>query len=294
MTDHAQLTQTLNRGRNRWITQVALTFNGKNRVVENLDDSSRALGGQTVRFARQSFDTLEITITGMSDKRTNLFGGGDSVGFAEIGVQDEGSSTPIHAVEFLQMPTDLTSALGGQVADHPLVLVMRRDAIQPVPPRVQPEMALDRQFTLPGARTFALTGNATVSTDASPADIDGAYEIPDAQHGGLTVGSSPILPGCLHCRADQALDGDPLTAWETPLGEVVGQWADITSPKPITFDHMDMRVLSDGAALGTDQAAHRCRRADARDRHADDSRQDRQQRVDARASHVPRRSPPGI
>ncbi len=37
------------------------------------------------------------------------------------------------------MPTDLVDALGGEVADHPIVLVMRRDAVRPVPPRSQPE-----------------------------------------------------------------------------------------------------------------------------------------------------------
>jgi arabinofuranan 3-O-arabinosyltransferase len=245
-TDQVQLTQVQNRGRNRWITQVQLTFDGKDRYVANLDDSSRALFGEAVHFPRRTFSSLEIKVTKDNQGRTNLYGGSDSVGFAEIGVKPDGAAAPIHLTELETMPSDLLDALGPSSAQHPLVLVLRRDAIRPVPPRVQPELAINREFTLPTARTFVLTGNGAVSTDASPKNIDAAYGLLDAQHGGVTVESSPILPGCLHCRADQAIDGDPLTAWETPITDVVGQNATFTSPTPLSFDHMDLRVLADG------------------------------------------------
>jgi arabinofuranan 3-O-arabinosyltransferase len=144
------------------------------------------------------------------------------------------------------MPTDLVDALGPATADHPLVLVMRRYAVRPVPPRTQPELALNRAFVLPVARTFDVQGSAAISTEASPAAIQAAYGIPDAEHGGVTMHASAVLPGCAACGPDAAIDGDPLTAWQTPLVEVKGQFVSYTNAKALTFDHMTLRVVADG------------------------------------------------
>ncbi len=244
-TDHVNLVQPQRGGRNRVITKIEISFDGKNAVTANLDGSSRTTAGQTITFARRTFRRIDITVKETSDHRTNLFGREDSVGFAEIRLRNDGAAHDVHLTEIEQMPTDLVDALGAATAGHPLVLVMSRDAVRPVPPRSQPELSIVRAFTLPTARAFVLTGDATVSTDASAADVDAALGIADAAHGGVTVRSSAALPGCLQCRADAALDGDPLTAWQTPFDDVRSQWAEFTVPKAVSFDHLDLRVIAD-------------------------------------------------
>ncbi len=43
-----------------------------------------------------------------------------------------------------------------------------------------------------------------------------------------------------------AFDGDPATAWSTAFGAPVGQWIDVTTAAPVTFDHLDLEVVADG------------------------------------------------
>jgi len=245
-TDHVVLTQPLNGGRNRWITQVVLTFDDKYPVTVNLDDRSRTYSGQTITFPRHTFHTFQIRITKTNDARTNMFGQSDAVGFSEVRLRDEHATHDVGLVEYEQMPSDLLDAIGADSGGHPVVLVMRREAVRPVPPRTQPDLSIDRIFTLPSLRTFALTGNATVSPDAPDAAIERALGIPGAARGGITASASEFLLGCLACRADAAIDGDPTTAWQTPFVGVRGQWIDYTTPKPLTFDHMDLQLIADG------------------------------------------------
>ena len=55
---------------------------------------------------------------------------------------------------------------------------MSRDALRPVPPRTDPELSIARTFNLPGTRTFALTGSASVNPGASDAAIDASLGLP--------------------------------------------------------------------------------------------------------------------
>jgi hypothetical protein len=242
-TDHVNLLQPTNRGRQRYITNIAMTFDGSHQVNASLGPASRALSGsgQTVPFPRRTFRTFAITVTSVNDKRPNLFGQESAVGFAEIGLRDEHATHDVRVHEVEEMPTDLVDALGADAAAHPLVYVMRRDMVRPVPPRDQPELAIDRGFTVPDAREFALTGNATVSTEASPAQIDAALGLR-----GVTVDASGFMAGCLQCVPSAAIDGVPGTAWQTPFDTVVGQWAQYSMAKPISFDHLDLQVIADG------------------------------------------------
>ena len=73
-------------------------------------------------------------------------------GFAEIRLRDEHADHDVRVDEVEQMPQDLLDALGAAAGSHPLVLVMIRDALRPVPPRTDPELSIARTFTLPGAR----------------------------------------------------------------------------------------------------------------------------------------------
>ena len=135
------LVQPLNGGRNRWITKAQLIFDGHTKMSVALDASSRTAAGQTISFGRRRFSTLEIKITDVSDRRRKLFGGADAVGFAEIRLRDDRADHDVQLDEVEQMPQDLLDALGAQAAAHPLILVMTRDALRPVPPRTDPELS---------------------------------------------------------------------------------------------------------------------------------------------------------
>ena len=241
-TDHVNLVQPLNGGRNRWITRVQLTFDGHARRTVALDATSRTAAGQTISFGPRQFSTLEIKITGVSDRRRKLFGGADAVGFAEIRLRDEHADHDVRVDEVEQMPQDLLDAMGSQAGSHPLILVMNRDALRPVPPRSDPELSIARTFVLPTARDFALTGGASVNPGASDAAIDAALGVP----GAVTAEASESMPGCLKCHAASAADGNPATAWNTPFVGVGGQWVQFETPKPLSFSSMRLQVVADG------------------------------------------------
>jgi hypothetical protein len=58
--------------------------------------------------------------------------------------------------------------------------------------------------------------------------------------------SSTHLAGLIDARAASAVDGDPSTAWQTDFGPQEGSWLDVTSPQPVSFDHIDLTVVADG------------------------------------------------
>ncbi len=244
-TDHVNLVQPLGGSPNRFITNAQVSFDGAKPVDLALDPTSRTAVGQTFAFPTRTFRTFSISITETNDHRTNLFGQDDPVGFAEIRLRDAHASQDVRVDEVVQMPDDLLGALGSASVDHPLVLVMNRDQIRPVPPRTQPELSISRSFDLPSARTFELTGNATVSPDAPDATIEQAL-LPGAAHPGLTISESGFLPGCLTCRVDAAFDDAPTTAWQTPFDQPQGQWAQVQSATPLSIDHLDLSVIADG------------------------------------------------
>jgi hypothetical protein len=241
-TDHVNLVQPVNGGRNRWITEVDLTFDGEDKQTFALDASSRSPEGQTVSFPTRRFSTLQIRVAAASDRRKYLFGSADGVGFAEIRLRDRNADHDVRADEVVQMPRDLLAAVGADSAGHPLVILMTREALRSVPPRTDPERAIVRTFDLPGERTFALTGTASVNPESSDATIDRAIGVRSP----VGAEASESLPGCLRCRASAAADGDPTTAWQTPFVGVTGQWVQFETPRPITFDRMRLQVVADG------------------------------------------------
>ena len=247
-TDHVNLLQPTNGKFNRHITDVELTFDGKSSVHEHLTKASLARSGpgQTVTFGRRTFQTLEIRVTGDNLMHSRLVGQASAVGFAEIGLRDEHATRDLRLDEIEQMPTDLVDALGTDASSHALVYIMQRDDVRDVPPRSQPELSIDRAFVVPDSRTFELTGNATVTPDAKPVTVAHALGLNDANAGGVTEDGSAVMVGCLACSPGAAIDGDPTTAWQTPFIGVGGQYVTYTTPKPISFDHLDLQIFADG------------------------------------------------
>ena len=241
-TDHVTLVQPLSGVNNQWITKVTLTFDGHSPVTVALGPASRTAAGQTIAFPTRTFTTLRITIddTNLVGASPTVIQNASPVGLAEVevgGAQEQ---------EIVDMPEDLLDAAGAGSLFHRLAIVMTRERVAPIPPRSDLEPTLSRDFTLPTARTFTLTGSATVNTLIPDATIDTLVGRPGATGSGVVAYSLGRLPGDLHDTASAALDGNSQTMWSPGFGPQVGEWIQVHVPSPITFDHLDLQVVADG------------------------------------------------
>ncbi len=233
---HVTLVQPLYGGHKRFVSRVTLTFTGAHPVTVTLGTASRHRGGQRIDFPVRTFEKLRVTIDATtSDER-------GQVGFAEVEVPGQ------HVVEVDRMPTDLLSRLGRSSLRDRLVIAMTRTRGSPyTTARTDPDMILARSFTLPTARTFTLSGTATLSPYLSDAEIDRIVGVPGATGAGVVATSSSRLTGALGDTAAAAADGNPATIWQTGFGgrDVGGAWLRYRLPSPITFDHLSLTVVAD-------------------------------------------------
>jgi arabinofuranan 3-O-arabinosyltransferase len=247
-TDHVNLVQPQVGPNQRFLTAVDLSFDGGAPIRVPLDDSSRTPTGQTVTFPSRTFSRLEFTLadTNVGDSAAQPYF--NSVGFAEIRLRDDApGAQDVHADEIVRMPTDLVDAAGSSAADRPLVYQMTRERNIQVPPAYsQDEVALVRRFRVPDARSFGVRGTARLDPAAPDDAVDALLGIPGADAGGITVTSSQHLPADLATRGSSAFDGDPSTAWSTAIGAPQGQWVEVHTSQPVTFDHLDLQVIADG------------------------------------------------
>ncbi|HEX9505251.1 MAG TPA: discoidin domain-containing protein, partial [Acidimicrobiia bacterium] len=245
-TDHVNLVQRLHGVNDRYITKLTLTFDGKEAMTVDLDASSRTAGGQTVSFPKRTFHRIEFTVadTNVGD---NLDGPVNNVGLAEIRLRDNApGAQDVHVDEIVRMPTDLVTAAGRSAINRPLVFEMARSRTVVVPPRTaQDEPALVRQLRVPSARSFWIGATVRLATAAPDDVLDAVLGLPGADAGGLTVTASQHLPG-VRARGSQAFDGDPATAWSTAFGDPTGQWVDVRTPSPVTFDRLNLEIVNDG------------------------------------------------
>jgi hypothetical protein len=240
--DHVDLTQTLSGDLDRSVTKVTLTFDGRHPVDATLGPASRMAGGQQISFGRRTFRTLRITIRATTDDHEPSSAASE-VGFSSVDIPG------VKVTEVTRMPSDLLAAAGAASSANRLTLVMTRQRVAPTPPRSDPEPSMTRSFTLPTARTFSLSGQASLSslipddmidhlvgrsTSAGPVPVVAAY-------------SSGRLPGDFRAGASATLDGDPSTAWEPGFGPVQkGAWLQYVLGRPITLTHLDLSVVADG------------------------------------------------
>jgi hypothetical protein len=242
-TDHLRVLQPINGFRNRSITDVDLRFDGGDTARVTLDDSSLTEPGQIVSFPRHTFSTLEMTIRGDSSGRTSepgrpaRYGDLTSVGFAEVDVDGR------HGDELVRLPTDLLQAAGAGSLEHPLTLVLARqrtDAAEAV--RDDEETSIERTWSQPTARTYALTGDARASARVPDDTIDVAVDESTPQ-----ATSTRRLPGSISARASSAIDGNEQTAWTPAFGAgPVDDTLTYALGSPLTVSHLDLAVLADG------------------------------------------------
>ena len=240
-TGHINLVQVLGSTVNRWITRVTLHFDGTHAVSENLGLASRTAAGQTVHFPQRSFTTLRITIDGTTWAGRSSMLAASGVGFSEVRIPGVSIS------ETIQMPSDLLRTLGASSLSHRLTIVMSRERVSPIPPRTDPELALDRTFWLPTTRSFSLSGTARISALIPDNVIDTLLGGP-ASLGGAVIGSNERLPGDLDARAVFAFDANTKTFWSPGFDgpAQIGAWMQASLTHSVSFDHLDLKLIADG------------------------------------------------
>ncbi|MGP8060370.1 MAG: alpha-(1-_3)-arabinofuranosyltransferase family protein, partial [Acidimicrobiales bacterium] len=240
-TGTVTLVQPVNGDVSRWITRATLTFDGGSPVTVDLGPSSRTSGGQVISFPQRAFHTLRITVDATSDD-TAPPAAAAAVGLAEVEIPGQ------KVVEVVQMPQDLLRLAGPASQANRLTLVMTRQRVSPYPPRSDPETTISRAFTLPSARTFTISGLASISALVPDDEIDRLVGRPGSAGTGIVAFSKGRMPGDLDAGAAAALDGDPATAWQPGWGAAAqqGEWLQYDLPKPITFDHLNLQVVADG------------------------------------------------
>ncbi len=241
--DKLTLVQPQNGNTSRTITKVTLTFDGGRPVTEALSPASLAPTGQTITFAPRSFRTLRVRIDATSNDHESP-SAATSVGFAEVEVPN------LRVLQVIKMPEDLLSAAGTASLANRLTIDMVRQRVSPYsfPYRTDPETTIARAFTLPTARTFSLSGTASISALIPDDEIDTLVgrEVPSSSP--VIAYSKGRLPGDLAATASAAADGNPATAWQDGFGAAYqkGQWLEYDLRHPITFDHLDLQIVADG------------------------------------------------
>ena len=228
--------------KNRWISDVTLTFDGEDPVAVALDGTSRTSPGQVVTFPERTFDTLRITIDRTDPADAPSFRGLADVGFAEVTIPGVG---PID--EVVRPPVDLLDAAGEESIDRGLTYLFTRRGGNGIEPDRSPEEPTMRRFVEgPVERAYTPYGRARLSRWTSDDVVDRLVGVPTRAQGGVTATSSERLPGDLRSRASSAVDGDPLTAYQTPINGVTGQWVEYSYAEPVSIDELVMDVVDDG------------------------------------------------
>lgn len=223
---------------NRWITEVELSFDDGEPLTVALDEVSRGgAPGQTVTFDERTFSRLRVTITETNLPPMNRYVGVSDVGLAEVTIP---GVAPV--IELIRPPTDLLSAAGGDALRHPLTWVFTRRAANPSEVVVSDEEQLiARVVENPSARTYTTYGSVRASTVTGDEFVDDVLGVQGAR-----ATADVRLAGDLRSRATSAIDGDPTTAWQTPINSPTGHTLTVTNPEPFDVDGIDLTVRRDG------------------------------------------------
>ncbi|MBA2625034.1 MAG: DUF3367 domain-containing protein, partial [Acidimicrobiia bacterium] len=242
-TDTIEVVQPITGNRNRFITEVEVRLDGDDIGTFDLDGRSRRARGQRLELGPRTFSTMELVVAGDNVGRRKRYDGQSPVGFAEVRIAD------VRVDEVVRLPSDLMDAAGDGSADHDLTVLLDRARQDPIDPgRTDEEQSMVRAFELPTTRRFTLAGDARISPEVAEPEVDRLLGIPTAEEGGVTARSSSHLEGILSSRASSALDGDEDTVWRTRFGAPYqeGAWIDVRVPRPVTVDHLDLRLVADG------------------------------------------------
>lgn len=227
--DHLVLVPPQGRPGARAVVSARVTLDGDRHFDVRVDEE-QARSGEGVRVDLDGAPFQRLTV----EIRDVLPDDGPA-GFAEIRVPG------LQVRELVVLPTAVLDALGDRAADAPLALVMARHRADPAEPvRSDPEPAMARAFDLPVGVELQLRGTARLSPRAGDGQLATLLgdEDPPA--------SSESLPGALRSAASAAFDGDPTTAWRTPLVGLVGQWLEVPVDAGTAISSLALTVVADG------------------------------------------------
>lgn len=228
--------------KSRWLTRVKLVFDGSDELGVELTDAALFQPGQEVTFPERTFRTLDVVIedTNIGDRAT--YRGVSDVGIAELTIP---GVEPV--VETVRPPVDLLEVAGERSIDRGLRYVFARRAASHDEALGNPEeFSMRRWIDGPVARSFTPFGKARLSSFLSDEQVDRTLGLPAPADGGVLATSSGRMARDLRSRSLSAIDGDPATAYRTPMNAAVGHWVEFTYPDRITIDGLDLEILTDG------------------------------------------------
>lgn len=207
-------------------------------------------GWTTVPLAAPNVRTLRLRVAGV------VLGGG-------LGGFDEVQIPGLRVRETLRTPTLLADETRGMDLSHnPISVVLQRSTAD-FPYRsgkdveagqednsidqVDAERGMQREVTLPVARTFSLSGWASPSPAASDGPFDQIAGIPD----GWRFRSSSRFEGWPIHRASSAFDGNPRTAWVGDYLKEQFAWISVHAPRPFSVSTFQIKPLSSDFAFPT-------------------------------------------
>ena len=226
------------RSNQRSLARISLRFDGGAPEYFDLDRTSRRRLGQVIDFGERTFQELVVQMEDTRGAEGLFLGNLNPVGIAELRIHDRDDEAPIRIVESARLPTDLLAAVGTSDIRHPLAIVLSRDL-------TMDGTAMNRRFEIPSSRSFSVTGTLNLSSFAEDDVIDALFGFPSAEAGGVTATSTGRL-GDPIARASSAIDGDPTTAWITPIAFVKDSRLDLEFDVARTIDHLDVEFMADG------------------------------------------------
>lgn len=234
--DHIDLLQTQG---NRWITKATVLLDGVPVTTVDMTDESFLGNGQRVQLdGARTFSSLTIRIDDANVTNLASWLGFSNVGFKEVTVPG------VSALEWIVTPTAGVDDLAPTASN--VAYLFTRLRANPVEGfRQDTELQMRRIFRVGSTSDFMMAGRARLSTDINGAVIDDTVGRPGLAAGYPIVSGVDYLEGDLAARPSSALDGDVSTAWTTKFDNQVGAMATVTSPSPVTFDHLHMSVVND-------------------------------------------------
>ena len=236
-TDHLSVLASTD---NTEVTALDLRFDDGPPMRVNLDASAHEGDGQVVRFPARTFSKVSFEI---ADEATTPGTPETNAGIAEISIPG------LHFSQSLRLPKALTTRLGAKSQRAPLSIVLTRQRGDTSLIDFQEERNIVRTFTLPTARTFAVSGQLRPARTV--AGTDPAASTPDpgtaCRSDLLTVDGNPVPVTVTANPNARSTPGVPASA--DPTAPFVLQ---ACSPLTLSAGHHELRTTA-GTALNVDQ-----------------------------------------
>lgn len=236
MSSFIEVVQPLTGVTDRFITDASITLvspDGAERSVDVvLDQRSREPSGQRIELpAGPEFTTVRFSIVNDNLGPLATYAGRPGVGLAELRIGDPADGIVDDRVVRLPVTGDAPPV------DVRLTYVMTRERIDPATQnRFPPEPRLRRLFDTP-ERSFDVRAELRLSPEATDAQIGAVLGIDQPAE------ANRRLRGSIAAWAGSAIDGDPATAWLTPIDASRGAHITVPltggTPSGVEFDVRD-------------------------------------------------------